>query len=192
MPREVKQRVDVGDRHLLGPRGELVDLVSRLHIALFEHAEVEAWPVVGDEQGGNPRVVHPDPDAVAGYAGLCDLEDRGADLVAIPDADFVVAESFNGEVLAELSVHETVSSELELPVPIRVDLVDEHRTLLAAVPRQIALTVAGNVEPADPLGTGHRVLEDAGEDGPPLPGHVLRHADVDRQQFADRLGGGRG
>jgi len=49
MSREVQERVDVGDRHMLGSRGELVDLVSRLYLALFEHAEVEAWTVVGDE-----------------------------------------------------------------------------------------------------------------------------------------------
>ena len=83
---------------------------------------------------------------------------------------------------------EVVSSELALPVPIRVDLVDEHRPLLAAVPGQIALTIAVNVEPADPAGTGHGVLEDAGEDGLPLPGHVLRQADVDRQQRPNGLG----
>ena len=115
------------------------------------------------------------------------LEDRAADPVAIADAHLVVAESLHGEVLAELSVHEVVSSKLAFPVPVRVDLVDEHRTLLAAVPRQIALTIAVNVEPADPAGTGHGILEDPGEDGPPLPGHVLRQADVDRQQPADTL-----
>ncbi len=188
VPGEVEQRVDVGDRHLLGSRGELDDLVSRLYLALFEHAEVEARAVVGDEQRGNPRIVHADPDAIAGDARLRHLEDRAADLVAIADAHLVVAESFHGEVLAELSVHEVVSSQLAFPVPIRVDLVDEHRTLLAAVPRQIALTIAVNVEPADPAGTGHRVLEDPGEDGPPLPGHVLRQADVDRQQRPQRAG----
>ena len=59
------------------------------------------------------------------------------------------AESFDGEVLAELSVDEVVSAELALPVPIRVELVDEHCALLAAVPRQIALTVAVDVELAD-------------------------------------------
>ena len=152
----------------------------RLHLALLEHAEVEAGAVVGDEQGRNPRIIHADPDAIAGDARLGHLEDRAADLVAIADADLVVAESFDGEVLAELSVDEVVSSELALPVPIRVDLVDEHRTLLAAVPRQIALTVAVDVEPADPAGPGHGVLEDPREDRSPLPGHVLRQADVDR------------
>ena len=91
MPGEVEERVDLGDRHLLRAGGELEDLVSGLHVALFEHAEVEAGAVVGDEQGGNARVVHADPDAVAGDAGLRDFEDGGADPVAVADADLVVA-----------------------------------------------------------------------------------------------------
>ena len=46
VPGEVEQRVDLGDRHLFRAGGELDDLVSRLHVALFEHAEVEAGAVV--------------------------------------------------------------------------------------------------------------------------------------------------
>ena len=189
---EVEERVDLGDRHLLRAGGELDDLVSRLHLALFEHAEVEAGAAVGDEQGGDARVVHADPDAVAGDAGLRDLEDGGADLVAVADAHLVVAQSLDGEVLAELSVDEVASSKLAFPVPVRVDLVDEHGALLAAVPGEIALTVAVDVELAHPARAGHGVLEDAGEDGLPLPGHVLRQADVDRQQHAHRIRSGLG
>ena len=113
-----------------------------------------------------------------------------ADLVAIADAHLVVAESFHREVLAELSVHEVVSSELAFPVTIRVDLVDEHRPLVAAVAGQVVLTVAVNVELADPAGTGHGFLEDSGKDCSALPGHVLGQADVDRQQPPNGLGGG--
>ena len=46
VPGEVEERVDLGDRHLLRAGGELEDLVSRLHLALFEHAEVEAGAAV--------------------------------------------------------------------------------------------------------------------------------------------------
>ena len=92
-----------------------------------------------------------------------------------------------GEVLAELSVDEVASSELAFPVAVGVDLVDEDGALLAAVAGQIALAVAVDVELAHPARAGDRVLEDAGEDGLPLPGHVLRHADVDGQQGAHRM-----
>jgi MOSC domain-containing protein YiiM len=37
------------------------------------------------------RQAHSDPDAVTGHAGLGDFEDGGADLVAVADADLVVA-----------------------------------------------------------------------------------------------------
>ena len=121
-----------------------------------------------------------------------DLEDGGADLVAVADADLVVAQPLDGEVLAELSVDEVVSPELAFPVPVGVDLVDEHGALLAAVPGEIALAVAVDVELAHAARARDRVLEDAGEDRLPLPGHVLRHADVDRQQGALAQGGGPG
>ena len=81
-----------------------------MYFALFKHAEVEARAMMGDEQGGDARVVHADPDAVAGDAWLRYLERGGADLVAVADADLVVTKSFDGEVLAELSVDEVVSS----------------------------------------------------------------------------------
>ena len=188
VPGEVEQRVDLGDRHLLGPGGDLDDLVSRLHLALLEHAEVEARAAVGDEQRGDARVVHAEPDAVTGDARLGDLEERGADPVAVADADLVVAQPLDREVLAELPVDEVAASELALPVAIGVDLVDEDGALLAAVPAEVALAVAVDVEPAHPAGAADGVLEDAGEDGLPLPGHVLRHADVDGQQGAHDLG----
>jgi hypothetical protein len=62
-----------------------------LHLALVEHAEAEAWAVVGDKQRRNPRIIHPDPDAIAGDARLRYLQDRAADLVAIANAHLVVA-----------------------------------------------------------------------------------------------------
>jgi hypothetical protein len=46
MPGQVEQRVDLGDGHPLRPGGELDDVVARFHLALFEHAEVEAGAVV--------------------------------------------------------------------------------------------------------------------------------------------------
>ena len=141
-----------------------MDLVSRLDVTFFEDAEVEARTVMGDEERGDPRVVHPDPDAVAGDAWLSDLEDRGADPVAVADTDVCVGQSFDGEVLAELPVHEVVPAELALPVFVRVDLVDKNGALLAAVPGEIPLTIAVDVEPAHVTRAGDGLLEDARKD----------------------------
>ena len=102
VPGKVEERVDLGDRHLLRAGGELDDLVPGLDLALVEHPEVEPGAAVRDEQGRHARIVHADADAVTRDAGLRDLEDGGADPVAVADADLGVAQSFDREVLAEL------------------------------------------------------------------------------------------
>ena len=186
VPGEVEQRVDFGNRHLLVSGGDLEDLVARLHLALFEHAEVEAGAAVRDQQRRNARILHAQSDAITGDARLGDLEQRGADPVAVADADLGVAQPVDREVLAELPVDEVASSQLLLPVAVGVDLVDEDGSLLAAVPGEITLAVALHVEPADTARASDGVLEDAREDGLALPRHVLRHADVDRHQRAHR------
>jgi hypothetical protein len=190
VPREVEERVNLDHRHPFRAGGELDDLVSCLNVALLQDAEVETGAAVGDEQGWNARVVHSDPDPVTGHAGLGDLEDGGPDRIAVADADLVVAQPLDGEVLAELPEDQVASMELAFPVVIRVDLVDEHGALLAPVPGQVALTVAVDVELAHAARSGDRFLEHAGEDGLPTPGHVLRQADVDGHQDAHRMGTG--
>ena len=119
-----------------------------------------------------------------------DFEDGGADPVAVADADLVVAQSLDREVLAELSVDEVISTELSFPVAVGVDLVDEHGPLLAAVAGQIALAVTIDVQLAHAARAADGVLEDAGEHRLPLPGHVLRHADVHGDERAHRMSGG--
>ena len=115
VPGEVEKRVDLGDRHLLRAGGDLEDLVPRLDLALFEHAEVEARAAVGDEQRRDARIVHANPHAVTGDAGLRDLEEGGADPVAVADADLVVAQPFHREVLAELPVDEVARVRARAP-----------------------------------------------------------------------------
>jgi hypothetical protein len=185
---EVEQRTQLRHGHLFRTRRELEDLLARLYLALLEHAEVEPRAMVRDEQSRNARVVHPDPDSVARNARLRDLEDGATDLVAVADADFVVGQPFDREVLAELSIDEVVSPKLSFPVAVGVPLVDEDGTLLATVPGKIALPVAVDVELAHSTSAAHRVLVDARENRLASPGHVLGHADVDRQQRARRIG----
>ena len=71
-----------------------------------------------------------------------DLEQCVADLITVADAHSIVGQSFDREVLAELSVDEVGSLQLLLPIPIRFDLVDEDGSLLTPVPCQVALTVS--------------------------------------------------
>ncbi len=143
---QVEQRVDLGHRHPLGLSGHLHDLVAGPHLALGQHPEVEAGPVASHQQRRDLRVVQPDTDPVAGDPRLGHLEDRVPDPVPVPDAHLVVRQAFHGEVLAELPEHEVVPAELALPVPVRVELVDQDGSLLATVPVEVALPVP--VEPS--------------------------------------------
>jgi hypothetical protein len=89
-------------------------------------------------------------------------------------------QSFNREVLAELSVGEVGALQLLLPIAIRFDLVDEGGSLLTAVAGQVALTVSVQIQPADPAAAAHRILPDPGVHGAALPLDVARKSDVHR------------
>ena len=186
---KVEQRVGLGDGQLLRARRELDDLVSRLHLTFLEDSEVEAGATVRDEERGNARVVHADPDAVARDPRLGDFEGCRPDLVVVTDADLVVAEAVDREVLAELAVDQVVAPELSLPVSIGIDLVDEDGPLLAPVAGSVALSVALDIEGAHVAGAVDGVFEHPGEDGPAPPAHVLRHADVHGEQLAHDCSG---
>ncbi len=121
------------------------DVVAGLEHALFEDAQVEAWSVVGDQEGGHPWFVHPDAHAEAGHAWLADFEDCLPDLVAVADAYLVVGEAFDREGLAELPVGEVIASEQLFPVPVGLDLVHEDGAVIAAVRGAICLVIAVDV-----------------------------------------------
>ncbi len=149
-------------------------------------AEVEAGSVMRDDQRGHPRLVHAEAEAIAGDARLADFEERRADPVAVTDADVVVGEPFDGEVLTELPVGEVVAAEELLPVAVGLDLVDEHRAVDAAVSSEVALAVAVDVQPPNNPPTVDGLLPDAGVDGASFPLDVTRQADVHRQQPGGR------
>ena len=138
--------------------------------------------MVRDEQCRHRGIVHADADAVARDTGLGDFEQSLADAVVVTDAHLVVREAFDGEVLAELSVGEVVASELPLPIAVGIDLIDEHRAMLAAVGEAVRLIVAVDVDVPDHPRAVHGLLPDRGPDGLPVPLHLARSSDVYRQQ----------
>jgi hypothetical protein len=113
---------------------------------------------------------------------LCDFEQGGADAVLVADAHLVVAEPVNCEVLTELAVDEIVALKLVAPIAVRVELIDVHGALLAAVPGAIALSVPVDIHPSDLARTLHCLFPYPGEDGPSVPTDFARHSDVDRHQ----------
>ena len=107
-----------------------------------------------------------------------DLEQCAADLIAIPDAHGIVWQSFDREVLPELSMDEVGPLQLLLPIAIRFDLVDEDGSLLTAVSGQVPLAVALEVQPADATPTRQRTLPDPGVYSASLPRDVAWKSDV--------------
>src|SRR5882672_7833328 len=179
---QIEQRVDLCDGHPLLRLSHLHDFVGGSHLALSQDATVEARPSAGCQQSRHPRLVHPNADAITGNARLADLEQGAADLVAVADAHCVVGQSFDREVLAELSMDEVGPLQLLLPIAIRFDLIDEDGALLTPVPSQVALTVSVQIHPADPTAARHRILPDPGVHSATLPLDVTRKSDVHGQE----------
>src|SRR5262249_43816135 len=123
-------------------------------------------------------LVHPNADAIAGHAWLRDLEQGAADSISVADANDVIRQSLDRQVLAELSVDEVGPVQLVLPVAIRFNLVDEDGPLLAAVAGQVALAVSVQIQPADPSAASHLTLPDPGVNSAPLPRDVAWKSDV--------------
>ena len=121
-----------------------------------------------------------------------DLEQRAADLIAVPDANRIVRSSFNGEVLAELAVDEIGPLQLFLPMAIGFDLVDEHGSLLAAMAVQVALPISVQIQPADPAAATHRIFPADGaypykRDLPKVEFHLINTGHFALEDKADEM-----
>lgn len=66
-----------------------------------------------------------------------------------PDTDQIVLQSFDCEVLAELSMQKVGPLQLPLPITIGLDLIYEDGARFTSVSGQIVRTVSLKVEPAD-------------------------------------------
>jgi hypothetical protein len=89
---------------------------------------------------------------------LSDFEESAADPIPVADADGIVRQSLNREVLAELSVNEVGSPQLLAPISVRLHLVGEDGALFTPMSGQIALTVSVEIQPPNPAAAAHRIL----------------------------------
>lgn len=183
---EVEECVGVGDAEFLGALADEGDLVADLDVSLGEDAQVEAGAVVGDQQGGHGGFAQAHTDAVAGDARLGDFEFRLADAVPVADAHFVVGQPVDGEILPEAPERQVIAAELLPPVPVGLQLVDEYGTDVTAMTGQVSLAVSVDIQPSHHPRAVHGGFPGSGVDGPALPGHILRHADVHGQQRRHR------
>lgn len=134
---------------------------------------------MSDEEGGHGGLVQADADAIAGDAGLGDFKEGSANAIAVADADFVVGETVDGEVLAELAKGEVLAAQVLLPVAIGGGLVEHDGAVLSAMAEQVALAVAIDVEAADQAWSWDGTLPDGGAKGLASPSDVTREADID-------------
>jgi hypothetical protein len=112
------------------------------------------------EQRRHTSLVHADADAVARHAWLRYFKFSATDAVSITDADFVVSESIDGEVLPELAESKITSAQELFPVMIRIDLVDKNGALLPAMTGEVGLRIAIDIEFAHHSPSRNRRLPD--------------------------------
>jgi hypothetical protein len=102
-------------------------------------------------------------------------------LITVADADGIVGQSFDREVLAKLSVDEVGPLQLLLPVAIRFHLVDENGSLFTPVAAQVTLTVSVQIQSADATTAMHGIFPNSGVYSATLPLDVARKSDVHGQ-----------
>jgi hypothetical protein len=151
------------------------DTQQKLH-HLFLFTRAVRWMSAMPASGVRSSVA----DAIACDARLSDLEKCAADLITVADAHGIVGQSFDREVLAELSVDEVSPLQLLLPIAIRFDLMHEDGSLLTTVPGQVPLTISLEIQAADAAPATQGILPDPGVYSAPLPNDVARKPDVYR------------
>jgi hypothetical protein len=134
------------------------------------------------QQSRDSRIIHTNPNAIAGHAWLRHLEQGIADAITVADADRVIRKSVDREVLAELAERKVIAAERVFPISIRIDLVDHHGALLAAMTAKIALSISLEVQPPDRATSLNRMLPNASVHALAAPLDTLRQTDIDGKQ----------
>ena len=170
-----------------GPDPDLDDLIACFDLAFLQHTQIETGPAARDQQRGHLRLVHADADPITSDARLRHFEQGAADPVTVANAHLPIRQALDRKILPELSIAEVVAAELALPKAIGVHLINENGAVLAAVPEQVSLPIAIDVEPAYHARALNRCFPDGGVDGLALPWNVARQAHIDRQQASHRF-----
>src|SRR5271165_977430 len=145
MAGKVQQRIGLGDGHAHWPVRHLHNFILISYFALLQHLQVEARPVMLDQQRRHARLIHTDTDPVASDARLRHFEECVANAIPVTNTNLVVREAIDGEVLAELAVRKVFAPKLVFQVSIGACLIHEDRTMLTAVSREISLDTAVSI-----------------------------------------------
>ena len=175
---QIQEGVNLGHTDSLWTVSNFYDVIACTNFSLLQHAKVESWSVMCYEQGRHPRFIHPNADAVAGYARLCRFEYRVTNAVAIANADLVISKSLNSKVFSELAEDKVITSEKAFPVVIGLHLINKNGALLPTMTAEIALRIANNIELAHHLSSLNWTFPDRGTDGLAVPCHVAWKTDI--------------
>ena len=148
MAGKIEQAVDLRDGELLRPVSDFDDLIPCADFSFLNHAEIKAGALVRDQEGSHLRIIHSDPDSIAGNSRLGHLEKRRADPITVPDADHVIGKTVDREVFSELAVFKTFPLQLRLPVSVRVELIHHHCAMFPAMTRKVTLSVTIEIKTA--------------------------------------------
>src|SRR5579871_548520 len=178
MSRQIQHGINLGDRGSLWAVSNFFDLVSGPNLSLLQHAEVKPGSVMSNEEGWHPRLIHPNSDTVASYARLGDFKYCAANAISIANTDLTIREPLDGKIFSELAETKIIAPQEALPIMVRIHLVDEHRTLLAAVAREIPLPVSIDIELTNETPPLNRTFPDRRTDSLTVPSHVAGKADI--------------
>jgi hypothetical protein len=125
----------------LGPGADLDDLLTRLDFTFGNHPAVETGSPVRHQQRSHPALADAHACAITGNTGLGYLEDRLPDPISVPDADLIVRQPFDGQILTQKPGHQVVATQFLGPVTVWIELIHEDGAVLSAVAREVALAV---------------------------------------------------
>ena len=175
---QIQEGVSVGDRDLFWTVSNFYNVIARPNFSFLQHAKVESWSVMCNEQRWHPRLIHADADAVARHAWLRYFKYRTTDAVAIADADLVIKKSVDSEVFSELAVGKITPAQKAFPVMVRVHLINKNGALLPTVTGEIALRIAVDIELAHHSPSRNRRFPNRGTDSFAVPCHVAWKTDI--------------
>ena len=178
MARQIEQPIDFRNADTLRPIGNFRNFVSGADLPFFNHAEVKPRPLMGNEQRGHLRVIHPYADAIASNPGLSHFEECASDPVAISDADLTIGEPIDSEVLAELAILKVLPLQVLLPVAIRVELIHHQGAVLPAVSCEVPLAIAIEIETSRHHLARDRSFKNSGAHHLALPRDIARQPDI--------------
>src|SRR6266513_2970797 len=100
---QIQEGINLGHADSFRNVSNFYNVVACPNFSFLQHAKVESWSVMRNQQGCHPRFIHANADAVARYARLCHFKYRVTNAVEVANADLVIKKSLDGEIFSELA-----------------------------------------------------------------------------------------